>query len=329
MKFDEWTTEAHRSLQEWNPDPAAPPTAPTVRHTPADPITTAVPLDSVPGRGRQSASTPRRLLSAAAAVIVVAAAAAVLVATITPVGTDVASGPPTEPTPTAGEPSKATPPADPGPSDAPRFSCAAADPEKGAPTQPFIDSTDVAEWQALDADDDLRPATEWPPPPDARYVSGTLTEPNGEGVTATVARATTFVAALDPGWSCTVESPAVDVADPSRPGSIVDENNTVTNRLGGRCLVPDASAGPGSVWGVDPALAAGLDDVDGLTSWSVVLADGGGNGQGPGRLWMEFTFESDPNPTGLGISTRVLADVGAAVDAAGAAADVSTECSLH
>ncbi len=84
MKFDEWTTEAHRSLREWNPDPAAPPTAPTVRHAPADPITTTVPLDPVPGRGRQPVSTRRRLLAAAAAIMVIAVAAAVLVATIHP-----------------------------------------------------------------------------------------------------------------------------------------------------------------------------------------------------------------------------------------------------
>ncbi len=124
-------------------------------------------------------------------------------------------------------------------------------------------------------------------------------------------------------------SPDVDTADPSRPGPIVDDTNTVTNRLGGMCFVPDASAAPDSVWGIDPSLAAALDQVEGLTDWNVILADGGGNRQGPDRRWMEFTFEADPNAGDRGPTTEVLAEVSAAVNAAGTAASVPTECTVH
>jgi hypothetical protein len=330
MRLDDWTTEAHRSLQEWNPEPANPPTAPTVRPevddlSSTDPILIPACVEPSPVRGRQPASTGRRLLSAAAVVVLVAAAAAFVAQVaqvVTPADNGVATGPQTEPPHAAGEPSPADPGA--GPSSSPRFSCTAADQKQGAPTDGFDDSADVADWRARDIGQ--RPAASAAP----NFVTGTLIGSPGEDVAGTTARAEAFVAALAPGgWSCTVESSTVDVADPSRAGPILDQTDTLTNRLGGRCLVPDASATPDSVWGVAPSLAAALDHVDGLTSWSVVLADGGGNGQGPGRLWMEFMFEADPADPDHGPINRVLADVSAAVDAAGTAAGVPTDCSVH
>jgi hypothetical protein len=44
---------------------------------------------------------------------------------------------------------------------------------------------------------------------------------------------------------------------------------------------------------------------------------------------MEFSFEADPSAPDSGATTRVMAEVSTAVDAAGAAADVPTECTAH
>jgi hypothetical protein len=325
MRIDEWATEARRSLQEWNPDPATSPAAPMFRPEvdgppAATPVVMSAWVEPSPGRDRTHASVGRRLLSAAAAVVLVAAAAAFVAQVgqgLTAGDDGVATGPRTEPTHAAGAPSDAGA----GPSSAPTFRCVAADQERGAPTDGF-DSAEIATWRAVDAGQ--RPATTARP----NAVTGTLIGSPRENVAGTASRAAGFVAALAPGWSCTVESPAVDVADPSRPGPIV-EDETVTNRLGGRCLVPDASENPDSVWGVSASLAAALDHVDRLTTWSVVLADGGGNGQGPGRLWMEFSFEADPASPDRGPVDRVLADVSSVVAAAGTAAGVPTDCVVH
>ncbi len=324
MKFDEWTTEAHRSLEAWNPEPVVRPVAPMARSeagdvSAADPDATPVYVELSPVRGRRPAATRRRLLAAVAAAAAVFAAAGLAATTISSADTDVAIGPGAEPT----QPAAELP--DPGPSSGPWFDCSAADVESGASTEVFDDSTDVAEWRAIDVDDpEAQPSTSG----SVNDVKGTLVASEGEDLAGTAARGATFVAALAPGWTCTVWSPEVDVADSSRPGPIV-EDNVVTNRLGGMCFVPDATTTPGSVWGIDPSLAAALDQVDGLTGWRVILADGGGNDQGPGRLWMEFAFEADPSAGDSGATTGVLAGVSTAVDAAGAAAGVPTECAVH
>ncbi|HWJ97269.1 MAG TPA: hypothetical protein VNQ33_03860 [Acidimicrobiales bacterium] len=323
MTFDEWTTEAHRSLQAWNPEPAVRPAAAMARseaggRSAADPVATSAYAELAPARGRPPASTRRRLLAAVAAAAIVAAALAAMA--VPRAGTDVAVGPQTAPTRPAARPSEAV--------GAPSFECAAADPERGASTDVFRDATDVAGWRAGNVDDLLSPGGAQPSPNEpVNHATGTLAESPGEDRAETTTRAAAFVAAVAPGWTCTVWSPEVDAADRSRPGPIVDEHNVVTNRLGGMCFVPDASADPDSVWGVDPSLAAALDQVDGLTAWNVILADGGGNRQDPGRRWLEFTFEADPGAGDSGSTTRVLAAVSAAVDAAGAAAGVPTECS--
>lgn len=320
MTFDEWTTEAHRSLETWDPDPAVRPAAVMARPEP-------VAVDLSPVDGRPPASTRRWLLSAVAAAAVVVAAAAAAMA-IRPADTDVAVRPQATPTstvatetsaPASTEPVASEPAVSPS---AARFDCSAAG-EGGAPTSVFDDSPDVAEWRV----DDMPFSS--PTSGAVTAVRGTLVEAEAEDVAGTTARAETFVAAVAPGWTCTVWSPQIDTADPTQPGAIVDEDDVVTNRLGGRCYVPDATTTPGSVWGVDPGLAAALDQVEGLTDWTVILADGGRNGQGDGRLWMEFSFEADPSAGDTGDAGRVLADLTTAVTAAGTTAGVPTDCSIH
>lgn len=329
MTFDEWTTEARRSLEAWQPEPAIRPIPPLARSGVGDgPLVDLVPTtdyasEPTPSLGRRRPSTGRRVRAAVAAAAVVAAVA--LAAVAIPSGdaddTDLAVEPRSEPTPPGApaadtsEPSGTSEPTDPAPaaSSAPIFDCSEADPAGGGSTAVFDASSDVvAEWRVGDIDG----------------VQGTLVDAAGEDPAATAARAAAFVDGVAPGWRCTVWSPAVDVSDPSRPGpQVVDD--VVTNRLGGMCLVPDALASPGSVWGVDPALAAALDQVDGLTTWNVILADGHDNIQDPSQRWMEFTFEADPSLGDSGATTGVLDRVTAAVAAAGAAAGVPTRCSVH
>lgn len=337
MDFDEWTTEARRSLQAWDPDPAVRPEATMPRvgdgsadGSAADPEAAPGYVELAPAGSPPPTRKRRRLLTAAAAAIVVAAGA-VAVLTIPRDGDDVTVRPQSDSTgPMA---PATTTPADPGAANGPRFDCSASDPN-GTPvptsTDVFDDQAEVATWQAKDPDapeagSNTSASTGGP----AIYVNGTLTQQRGDDLTATRARGAAFVADLAPAWTCTVWSPVIDVADPSRPGAIVGEHGVVTNRLGGMCFVPDASADPDATWGIDPDLASKLDAIEGLTDWSVILADGGGNGQGPGRLWMEFTYEADPSVVNGPDTIRITGAVTVAAVKAGESAGVTGECTTH
>lgn len=338
MRFEDWTTEARRSLEAWNPEPAARPVALMARSEVGDGSTAehgaSVVVELAPERGRRPVATRRRLLSVAAAAVVVAAAAAAAAAMAIPsADTDVAVGSQAAPTLPAAEL------LDTRSSAGPRFNCAATSPgseSSGTSADAFDDAPYVAQWRVVDIDRlHGHPST---------HVWGTLIESEGQDLAAVEARGASFVASLAPRWICTVESPVVDVADPTRPGPIVDESTGIVNRLSGFCYVPDATANPDAVWGIDPSLAVALDQVVGLTEWRMILDDGGGNRQplpgpgGPGsgppvdpdRLWMKFTFEADPLSTGDdGGTARIEAEVARAVDAAGAAAGVATECTAR
>ena len=337
MRFDDWTTEARRSLEAWDPEPATRPGAPMARSevdgSPAEDGASVV-VELAAERRRPPVATPRRLLwVAAAAVVVVIAAMANRSA-----DTDVVVGSHAGPTQPAAE--RLDPPSSAGP----QFDCSAASPS-GEPSDTSTDAFDaapyVAQWSAIDID---RPHGQASTSETVKYVRGTLIESEGQDLAAVEARGASFVASLEPRWRCTVASPVVDVADPTRPGPIVDENTGIVNRLSGFCYVPDATANPDAVWGLDPSLAAALDQIVGLTEWRMILDDGGGSrapqpgpggpGAGPppdpDRLWMEFTFETDPRSSGDDEDTaRIEAEVAAAVDAAGDAAGVATECTAR
>lgn len=372
MRFDDWTAEARRSLEAWDPEPA---TRPTFGATAAAAGPTESEYDELsPGRDRPGVPARRRLLAAvAAAAVITAGAVAATTLPSSDADTDVAAGqasgttpstveatsppgptdptastdpgdptgptettaPVTEPTdPTGPVPTDPIEPADtrPGQWTTPWFDCSVTA-GNGAPTDVFDTSPDVAAWRAVDVDD---PSGRAPTSGPISYVQGALTRSEGEDLATTRARGATVAAALAPTWRCTTYSPRVDVADPSQPGPIVDEHNTVTNRLGGMCLVPDATGDPDAVWGVDPNLAAAIDQVEGVTDWQVTLADGGGDQVGPDQLWMEFSFAADPGDfdedpflAAADVTRRVEAEIAAAAASAGAAAGVATRCNVH
>lgn len=333
MNFDEWAAEARRSLDAWSPEPAVHPVAPLARigdggSIGAGPDDASGYADLVPAGERQQRPKRRRLLAAAAAIVLVAAAATALAlprggeqVTVTP-QSDPAQ-PTTAPTTPTSTPAEAAEP------DGPWFDCSATDANgelAPAPTDAFDADAAVATWEAFDI---AGPGGPTPTTGPATYVKGTVSQVAGEDLVATRARGVALIARMAPPWGCTVWSPEVDVSDPAQAEPNVDQDGAVTNRMGGMCFVPDASSDPRSVWGLDPDLAAELDTIDGLTSWTTVLADGGGNGQGPGRLWLEFTFEADPDVADDPARERTLDALAVAAVTAGESAGVTGECTAH
>ena len=72
MRFDDWTTEARRSLEAWDPEPATRPGAPMARSevdgSPAEDGASVV-VELAAERRRPPVATPRRLLWVAAAAV--------------------------------------------------------------------------------------------------------------------------------------------------------------------------------------------------------------------------------------------------------------------